>query len=165
MSGQAGAIVSALLLIAMLLTKTYISIGFEIAELKHRGAAAEEAVGAVLDCLIEDGYRILHDLEHVLPGNVDHVVSGPTGVFLVETKSNGFARRDLGRTKNAARLLAQELDVRWVVPVICLHRRPDVHWTQERVAVVGISRLAAFIRANHGAGADLDRLTAVAARG
>jgi len=126
---------------------------------------AEEAAGAVLDELIREGYLVLHDLEHVMPGNVDHVVSGPTGVFLVETKSNSFGRQHLGRTKRAAQLLARELAVPWVVPVICLHRRPDIQWTQERVTIVGIDRLADFIRAQKGRGADADRLASVAARG
>ena len=67
----------------------------------------------VLDGLIQDSYRVLHDLENVLPGNVDHVVSGPTGVFLIETKSNGFQTRDLD-ARSAPELIACELGVRWV---------------------------------------------------
>ena len=52
-----------------------------------------------------------------------------------------------------------------VTPVICLHRRPERHWTQENVAIVGIDRLGEFTRAQRGRGADIDRLTSLAARG
>jgi hypothetical protein len=51
------------------------------------GAIGEEHVGAILDTLIASGYHVLHDRRR--PGgreNIDHVVIGPTGVFVVETK-------------------------------------------------------------------------------
>ncbi len=51
------------------------------------GAIAEEHVGRVLDQLEQDGFRVLHDRRR--PGgrdNIDHIVIGPTGVFVVETK-------------------------------------------------------------------------------
>jgi hypothetical protein len=49
------------------------------------GAKAEQAVAEVLHELPDD-YYVFHDLE--FPGfNIDHVVLGPNGIFLVETKS------------------------------------------------------------------------------
>ena len=55
------------------------------------GAEGEEAVAKHLSFL-GDAYRVIHDV--VLPnmrGNVDHVVLGPNGVFVIETKNNnGF---------------------------------------------------------------------------
>ena len=51
------------------------------------GAEGEEAVGRILDALTSDGYRVLHDRRR--PGgreNIDHVVIGPPGVLVVETK-------------------------------------------------------------------------------
>jgi ssDNA-binding Zn-finger/Zn-ribbon topoisomerase 1 len=51
------------------------------------GAEGEERVGVVLDALIADGFRILHDRRR--PGgrdNIDHVVIGPPGIIVVETK-------------------------------------------------------------------------------
>jgi len=52
-----------------------------------RGALAEEKVEAKLAALPED-YVSFHDL--TFPGfNIDHVVVGPGGVFVVETKSHG----------------------------------------------------------------------------
>ena len=49
------------------------------------GAKAEQAVAEALNELPDD-YYVFHDLE--FPGfNIDHVVLGPNGIFLVETKS------------------------------------------------------------------------------
>ncbi|UTF51787.1 NERD domain-containing protein [Desulfomicrobium sp. ZS1] len=49
------------------------------------GAKAEQAVAEALQELPDD-YHVFHDLE--FPGfNIDHVVLGPNGIFLVETKS------------------------------------------------------------------------------
>ncbi|UTF50635.1 NERD domain-containing protein [Desulfomicrobium sp. ZS1] len=49
------------------------------------GAKAEKAVAEALQELPDD-YYVFHDLE--FPGfNIDHVVLGPNGIFLVETKS------------------------------------------------------------------------------
>lgn len=51
------------------------------------GAIGEEHIGAILDSLTAEGYQVLHDRRR--PGsreNIDHVVIGPTGVYIVETK-------------------------------------------------------------------------------
>lgn len=57
------------------------------AERWRRGAAGERATGAVLDCLDASRFKVFHDL--AVPGthaNVDHLVIGPTGVFVIDTK-------------------------------------------------------------------------------
>ena len=51
----------------------------------NRGERGELCVGEVLDELRSDGYRVFHDLVRDA-FNVDHVVVGPAGVFVVETK-------------------------------------------------------------------------------
>jgi hypothetical protein len=52
----------------------------------HRGADAEVDVGRMLDGLPQ-GYHAVHDL--IFDGfNIDHVVVGPTGVFVIDTKSH-----------------------------------------------------------------------------
>lgn len=55
------------------------------------GAEGEETVAEYLS-LLGDPYRVIHDI--VLPnmrGNIDHLVLGPNGVFVIETKNNnGF---------------------------------------------------------------------------
>jgi hypothetical protein len=46
----------------------------------------EKAVGETLDGLKRDGYRVIHDI--VAPTfNIDHVLIGPTGVYMIETKT------------------------------------------------------------------------------
>ena len=57
-----------------------------------RGASGEEQVGAVLATLSDD-YVVFNDYHptgadgKALPWNVDHIVVGPTGVFVIETKN------------------------------------------------------------------------------
>ena len=55
------------------------------------GAQGEEKVAEYLE-LLNDSYCIIHDV--VLPGttgNIDHIVLGPNGIFVIETKNHkGF---------------------------------------------------------------------------
>jgi hypothetical protein len=57
----------------------------------HLGARGERVVADALDDLKRDGYRVFHDVppESETGGlaNFDHVVIGPAGVFVVETKT------------------------------------------------------------------------------
>jgi hypothetical protein len=54
----------------------------------QRGAAGERQTALLLDRLTRDGYVVFHDL--AVPGNaranVDHLVIGPTGVFVIDSK-------------------------------------------------------------------------------
>jgi hypothetical protein len=53
----------------------------------ERGADGEEAVGKVLDGLVPEGFVVLHDRRK--PGskrNIDHVIVGPKGVYVVDAK-------------------------------------------------------------------------------
>lgn len=52
-----------------------------------RGAKAEETISAILKELPED-YSVLNDLQRVA-GDIDHIVVGPTGLFVIETKAHG----------------------------------------------------------------------------
>jgi hypothetical protein len=52
------------------------------------GAEGEEKVAEYLS-LLDDRYSVIHDV--VLPGrigNIDHIVLGPNGIFVVETKNH-----------------------------------------------------------------------------
>ena len=50
------------------------------------GVEGEKAVGEMLDELKADGYHVIHDI--VEDGyNIDHVLIGPTGVYVIETKT------------------------------------------------------------------------------
>lgn len=54
----------------------------------RKGAEGEEAVGRALDRLTHHGYLVRHDL--AIPGsaaNVDHVVAGPCGLVVIDTKN------------------------------------------------------------------------------
>jgi Nuclease-related domain len=53
----------------------------------QRGAAGERRTARLLDRLVRDGYVVFHDL--AVPGspaNVDHLVIGPSGVFVIDSK-------------------------------------------------------------------------------
>jgi hypothetical protein len=53
----------------------------------RRGVAGEQQSARLLDRLGRDGYVVLHDL--AMPGspaNVDHLVIGPSGVFVIDSK-------------------------------------------------------------------------------
>lgn len=52
------------------------------------GIRGEERVARVLAELEPEGYEALHDLD-TGRGNADHVLVGPTGVFVIETKDWG----------------------------------------------------------------------------
>lgn len=67
------------------------------------GFAGERAVGEELNQLLADGWRVFHDVPFDenpggKPFNVDHVVLGPGGIYVVETKT----RRKLARTRKDA---------------------------------------------------------------
>jgi hypothetical protein len=64
----------------------------KIARIRHRvrilrqGEEGEKAVGQYLEALREKGYKVLHD---IVAGkfNLDHVLIGPSGVYVIETKT------------------------------------------------------------------------------
>lgn len=51
----------------------------------QQGAFGEQATGKVLKELEREGWMVLHDLPRGT-GNVDHVVVGPAGVFVLDSK-------------------------------------------------------------------------------
>jgi hypothetical protein len=113
----------------------------------RRGAASEEAVGGALDELLADGYTVTHDLRQEFEGNVDHLVTGPTGVFMIETKHRGYKPADLSKAKRQAKKLNDELG-EWVTPVICLDRRRARDPYRDRgVWIVSRERLPDWVRA------------------
>ena len=112
----------------------------------RRGAASEEAVGDALDKLTADGFTVTHDVRQAAEGNVDHLVAGPTGVFMVETKHRSFKASDLPKARRQAKKLNAELGA-WVVPVICLDkRRASKPYCNRGVWIVSRERLVDWIR-------------------
>jgi hypothetical protein len=51
----------------------------------RKGAAGEALVGYILEGFPDD-YRVIHDLATPF-GNIDHVVVGPSGVYVIDTKN------------------------------------------------------------------------------
>ena len=125
-----------------------------------RGARSEEAVGETLAALTGEGYAVLHDIPQEFAGNIDHLVSGPSGVYMIETKHRRYQRGDLRKAKRQAAMLRDELGV-WVTPVICLDQRRDrdpfrsegvwiVCRTRPRRMGPGSAQSGARARSSHG---------------
>jgi len=59
------------------------------AEMYERGGDGERVVGAILDQLRQEGWAVFHDVRW--PGrpraNLDHVIVGPPGVFVIDAKN------------------------------------------------------------------------------
>jgi hypothetical protein len=95
----------------------------ELAVRWRRGWDAERSVGEELNLMRGEGCIVMHDLPQRGEGNIDHLVSGPTGAYLIETKARGYQAGDLVKAKRQAAKLKAELGTSWVTPVICLHER------------------------------------------
>jgi hypothetical protein len=103
----------------------------------QRGAAGERHTARLLDRLPHDGYVVFHDL--AVPGspaNVDHLVIGPSGVFMIDSKqwtgsvhqgADGLAwhnhyrlDRTLETVRWEAETLGRLLGTR-IHPLLCVH--------------------------------------------
>jgi hypothetical protein len=123
----------------------------------HRGGVAEESAGRALDELRGDGWTVLHDVRDPRGGNIDHIVSGPNGVYLVETKAGGFATEEqLRKVKRQAARLKDEVGV-WVSPVLCLHGRRGGTARKGVVTILQTSQLRTWIGSQKNPAADPDR--------
>jgi hypothetical protein len=124
------------------------------------GAEGELRTGRLLEPLEREGFRILHD--RTIPGsraNIDHIVIGPPGIYVVETKSLGGSLQIRGndvfvagrrKTKMVDEVKREALAVQtaladelaaggWTVsPAICVHRA-DLPWLRSEVAGVRIA--------------------------
>src|SRR5207248_499866 len=108
---------------------------------------AQVARDDALDLLRELGFEVVHDLRQLGEGNVDHLVSGPSGVFMVETKRWEYEPWHLQKAKRQAAKLARELGI-FVTPVICLaRRRPAEPYRDHGVWILGRERLVDWLTA------------------
>ena len=134
----------------------------------RRGAAGERRTAGLLDPLERHGWAILHDL--AVPGsraNIDHLVIGPGGVFVIDSKQyRGRLRLDPsgglwhGRYPLAPILRAVSFEADQaaqvlpdpgvaVVPIVAVHGA-QVPWSKvvvEGVPVVPARRLPSLLRA------------------
>ena len=130
-----------------------------------RGARAEEVVAERLVNL-PDGYRVFNDI--AFDGfNVDHVVVGPGGIFLIETKSHrgnveskgdnllidgkqpskNFLNQTWRQTYQLRDFLNKHTSRDWKIwPVLCFTRAfVSVHLQVKGIAVVNGKYLAAYL--------------------
>jgi hypothetical protein len=123
----------------------------------RHGAEAERDVGELLNELTREHWTVMHDTTPTGRGNLDHIVSGPNGVYLVETKYRRYEQKQLGRVKHQARLLHDELGV-WVTPVICLRNRRRGAFTASKVAIVPYDHLLDWLHAQRNRPVEFERL-------
>lgn len=105
------------------------------ADCVRKGNEGELLVGERLDVLDGAGWRVLHDRRKSVtsPANLDHVVVGPPGVFVIDSKnwSGGLLRPDergmkLGSWRRDDALHAAKVDAE-LVQGIARRAVPDVH--------------------------------------
>jgi hypothetical protein len=121
-----------------------------------KGRNGESAVADALEALRWEQYIVFHDIASP-DGSIDHLVSGPNGVFMVQTKSRNYLPVHLKKATRQASNLHDELGVA-VTPVICVATRveePDLH---DGVWIVGLDTLAPWIREQHNRPVERDRL-------
>jgi hypothetical protein len=133
----------------------------------RRGAAGERRTARLLDPLERHGWAVLHDL--ALPGsraNLDHLVIGPGGVFVIDSKHyrgrlqlDGSGRLWHGRYPLAPTLRAVDFEADRaaqvlidpgvvVVPIVAVHGA-QVPWGKvvtQGVPVVAAKRLPSMLR-------------------
>ncbi|MGC3990607.1 MAG: nuclease-related domain-containing protein [Chthoniobacteraceae bacterium] len=64
----------------------------------EKGAVGEAIISGILETLPEN-YFVVHDFSNRL-GNIDHVVIGPTGIFVIDTKNwKGVIESESGELK------------------------------------------------------------------
>jgi len=132
-------------LLAVALLKVIGESKVELAVRFRRGWAAEKAVGEELNRLRNEGFVVMHDVEQAGEGNIDHIVSGSTGVYLIETKFRGYQHGALRKARRQAAKLHDELG-NWVTPVICIDGRRGNPFRHERVWVVPRECIVDWIR-------------------
>ena len=120
----------------------------EYRETQLRSSSAERAGERVAEALQElrlHGYQVSRDSDTGDDGTVAHLVSGSTGVFLVEARRGRYENKHLEEARRRAEELFHELDT-WVTPVICLAGRS---WRgprrEEKVWIVRRSQIAKWI--------------------
>jgi hypothetical protein len=141
----------------------------EAAEVRARkfemGLEGELRVSGALKRLEPAGYVVIDDIRWpgTLKGNIDHVVFGPTGMFVVDAKNwtgkvevrSGVLRQNgYGRTRETDKVASMTADLQAHLGasvgslrgVICLAGQPDQRPTYcGSTLVVGVDQLSAWI--------------------
>jgi hypothetical protein len=124
-----------------------------------KGAAGEEHVGKLLNQLGQRGWTVIHDLKISPNGaNVDHLVIGPPGVFVIDTKHvsgnvwvggpniqvDGYSRDFVSKLEAQAMRVREKLldatggDTLWVQGVL-VFVKPNLNVKQQPRNVVVLS--------------------------
>ncbi|HET8985415.1 MAG TPA: nuclease-related domain-containing protein [Trueperaceae bacterium] len=141
------------------------------AALWERGAEGEEAVAAALAQLPSEAWTVFHDVRW--PGrryaNVDHIVVGPPGVFVIDAKNwsgrvsiDGGVLRQNGRSRETAVSGAAEagravaglvplLEQHLVHPLLCFVREDELSGWARDVRVCSTSNVVAVLTAHPAA--------------
>jgi hypothetical protein len=133
-------------LAAIALVRPYVERFVETHIRMRAGARAEVAVGETLEQFRREGWIVMQDIQRPGRANIDHLVSGTNGIYLIETKANRYEDRHLGRVMRQALWLHDELDV-FVTPVVCLGSRRRRPFKTHGVWVVPHAQLLDWLRA------------------
>jgi hypothetical protein len=107
----------------------------------------DEPVRHALDALShEDGWTVEHDFLSAHGRRIGTVVHGPSGSYLVESRSRAYRVEHLGRARHHAAWLHGEVGG-WVTPVLCLVQRDDRPHRRDGVWIMGVEHLADWLRA------------------
>jgi hypothetical protein len=122
------------------------------------GGLTERRVGEALDALAAKGWVIVHGYKRPIGGDIDHALAGPGGVFVVETKSHSYRRRDLSQVAWNAAWLKEQLGVHWVTAVLCVRSDEPPRCVDDKFWIVGHRDIVAFVESQHGPTIDPHRL-------
>jgi len=124
------------------------------------GAQAERRVGLPLNQFADRGWLVLHGYKKDRGGDIDHILCGPNGGYVIETKSHGFRRRDVGQTAGNAWWLREKLGVPWVTGVLCVagDHPPE---RRERIWVVGENVLVPWLKTQRNQPVDVQSARAL----
>lgn len=131
----------------------------------RRLITADVRVREALNDLRMRGYVVVHGDERDGEGSIDHLVSGPSGLFLVNSAGRRFSGEQLLETRRRAEELFRELRT-WVTPVLCLPsgRGRDKPRRRERVWVVRRKRVVEWICGQRNPVLELERVSGLAER-
>jgi len=117
------------------------------------GARAERRVGRDLERLREHGWFVLHGYKRDWGGDIDHVVCGPHGAYMIETKSYKFRSRDLRRAAWNAAWLKEKLGLTWVTAVLCVDETREAS-LEGKIWVMGHEQLLPWLEGQRNAPVD-----------
>ena len=130
----------------------------------RRAARAEDRVRSELDSLRERGFIVVHGAETSAGDATDHLISGPSGVFLVNARHRSSGSEDLAVTWRRAEELFRELHT-WVTPVLCLASPPkNKPFRHDRVWIVRLDQVAGWIARQRNPVLENERIAHLAER-